>query len=116
MSARSLRSAALRVLPGGVRRALRAATLPSVDVVVVVEPVDRPRLPAALRSVEEQQGIAPGLRVVRVEVEQTWQAVTSAAIAASTADLVVLLRGCDLLAPDAVRLAAERLGRSEVPV
>lgn len=119
MSARSLRSGARglarRVLPGGVRRALRSAALPSVDVVVVVEAVDRPRLAEALDSIDRQQGAAPGVRVVPVADHERWQVAASDAISASTADVVVLLRGCDVLAPDAVRILAERLGRGGAP-
>ncbi|MFC7496718.1 MULTISPECIES: CDP-glycerol glycerophosphotransferase family protein [unclassified Nocardioides] len=104
------RAAARRVLPGRVRRALRSAVQPSVDVVVVVDPADRPRLDEALSSVRTQEGAAPG--VLLAPVEGSWQQAANTAVASSTADLVLLLRGCDVLAPDAVRLAAERLGRS----
>ncbi|MDF1606191.1 CDP-glycerol glycerophosphotransferase family protein [Nocardioides sp. YIM 152315] len=107
------RAAARRILPGRVRRALRSAALPSVDVVVVVEPADLPRVGEALRSVAAQEDAAPG--VLRAPVDGTWQQAVNAAVATSTADLVLLLRGCDVLAPDAVRLAAERLGRSGPP-
>jgi hypothetical protein len=133
MSARSLsagaRAAARRVLPGRVRRALRNAGLPSVDVVVVVEPVDLPRAGEAARSVAGQQGITPGLLLAPVADatvdatvgraltgQPTWQEAVTQALGASRADIVVLLRGCDVLAPDAARLAAERLGRNGPPV
>lgn len=105
MPARSLRS---RI--GTLVRRTRSAPVATVDVVVVVEPVDRPRLDAALRSVTEQ-GYA-GLRVHVCELtdaEPTWQAAANAGVAAGRGDFVVLLRGCDLLAPDAIRLGVTSL-------
>lgn len=96
---------------------------------MVVEPIDLARLGEALRSVDAQHGPEPGVLLApvagaavhaglgRLLPEQpTWQQATTAALAASTADLVVLLRGCDTLAPDAVPRAAERLAGTAAPL
>lgn len=120
------------MLPGRVRRALgsalRSAGRPSVDVVVVVEPIDLPRLGEALRSVGAQHGPTPGVLLAPVagaavhaglgrllDEQPTWQRAASAALTVSAADLVLLLRGCDTLAPDAVRSAVDRLGGAGEP-
>ena len=106
-------SGSLRSRVGALVRQVRRSSAPTIDVVVVVEPVDRARLDAALRSVADQDYAAATVRVCPLtDSEPTWQAAANAGVAAGTGDLVVLLRGCDVLAPDVLRRAAEALATS----
>ena len=124
MSVRSLRSR----LGALVRRAISARDRVGsvVDVVVVVERVDLPRLAAALGSVADQRqegmavwicpvadaepSVADAARVL--PAQPTWQRAADAGVAAGRGEFVILLRGCDLLAPDAIRLGLATLTAS----
>lgn len=139
---RSLRptigAVARRVLPPGTRERARrllarrwplAGSRPRVDLVLVVEAVDLPRLDAALRSALGQRDVdlavlvapvegavlppdlvGPGLRVL--PAQPTWQRAASAAALSGAGEFLVLHRGCDLLAPGGLDLAAATLSRS----